>query len=109
MFRRCILAAALLVCLPVHAQLPEPVARVLAEQRLKPEAFGALVLRGDDLVLANKYGHDRDDVSGGTGFDKINVADGDKRDTASGGKGRDSCIVDARREVGTGCSKVTIR
>jgi hypothetical protein len=62
---------------------------------------------GDDLVLANKYTRDRDDVSGGTGGDKINVADGDKRDTADGGSGRDLCIVDARSEA-VSCAKVQV-
>ena len=64
---------------------------------------------GRDLVLANKYTADRDEVSGGTGRDKINVADGDKLDTANGGKGRDICIVDARREAGTSCSSVDVQ
>ena len=67
-----------------------------------------IVLKGGDLVLANKYTRDRDDVSGGTGRDKINVADGDKRDTANGGKGRDLCIVDARSEAGTSCASVQV-
>ena len=68
-----------------------------------------IVLKGgDDLVLANKYTRDRDDVSGGTGRDKINVADGDKRDTANGGKGKDLCIVDARSEAGTSCASVQV-
>jgi hypothetical protein len=62
---------------------------------------------GSDLVLANKYRHDRDDVSGGTGNDKINVADRDKRDTADGGSGRDWCIVDARSEAQS-CAKVQV-
>ena len=39
-------------------------------------------LGGGDLVLANKYTDDQDVVKGGGGFDKINVADGDKLDTA---------------------------
>jgi hypothetical protein len=56
---------------------------------------------GNDLVLANKYTRDRDGVRGGTGRDKINVADGD---TANGGKGRDYCIVDSRSEVGASCA-----
>jgi hypothetical protein len=64
---------------------------------------------GDDLVLANKYTDDQDVVTGGGGFDRINVADGDKRDTANGGKGRDICIVDARKEAGTSCSQVQVR
>ena len=64
---------------------------------------------GDDLVLANKYTNDRDVVTGGGGFDRINVADGDKLDTANGGKGRDVCIVDARREAGDSCTRVQVQ
>jgi hypothetical protein len=64
---------------------------------------------GDDLVLANKYTEDQDVVTGGGGFDRINVADGDKRDTANGGKGRDICIVDARKEAGTSCARVQVQ
>jgi hypothetical protein len=63
---------------------------------------------GRDLVLANKYGHDRDDVSGGRGRDQINVADRDKRDTADGGSGHDLCIVDARSEAQS-CAKVQVK
>jgi hypothetical protein len=59
-------------------------------------------------VLANKYTDDRDVVRGGKGDDKINVADGDKRDTANGGPGRDLCIVDAKKEAGTSCTKVQV-
>lgn len=67
-----------------------------------------IVLKGgDDLVLTNKYTADRDDVSGGTGLDNINVADGDKRDTADGGSGRDLCIVDARIEAKS-CASVQV-
>jgi hypothetical protein len=64
---------------------------------------------GRDLVLANKYTADTDVVSGGGGDDKINVADGDKLDTANGGNGGDICIVDARREVGTSCASVDVQ
>jgi hypothetical protein len=64
---------------------------------------------GDDRVLANKYTNDTDVVRRGKGADKINVADGDTLDTANGGKGRDICIVDARREVGTSCASVEVR
>jgi hypothetical protein len=66
-------------------------------------------LGGGDLVLANKYTEDQDVVKGGGGFDRINVADGDKLDTANGGKGRDLCIVDARKEAGTSCAKVQVQ
>jgi hypothetical protein len=64
---------------------------------------------GDDRVLANKYTNDTDVVRRSTGGDRINVADGDTLDTANGGKGRDLCIVDARREVGTSCESVEVR
>ena len=64
---------------------------------------------GHDLVRANAYTNDTDVVLGGTGYDKINVADGDRRDTASGGRGGDWCIVDSRAEVGGGCSRVSVQ
>ena len=66
-------------------------------------------LGGDDLILANKYTSDTDVVSGGGGFDRIDVADGDTLDTANGGKGRDYCIVDAKKEVGTSCVNYEVR
>jgi hypothetical protein len=64
---------------------------------------------GGDRVLANKYTADTDVVRGGGGTDRINVADGDTLDTANGGKSRDLCIVDARKEAGTSCSSVEVR
>lgn len=72
--------------------------------------YDKIIMRGGhDFVLANAYTNDTDIVKGGTGYDKINVADGDTFDRASGGQGGDWCIVDARREVGTGCTRVTVR
>ena len=72
--------------------------------------FDKIIMKGGhDLVLANGYTNDTDIVKGGTGYDKINVADGDRHDTASGGKGGDWCIVDSRSELGGGCSRVTVR
>jgi hypothetical protein len=44
----------------------------------------------------------------GGGFDKINVADDDTLDTANGGKGRDRCIVDAKKEAGTSCAAIEV-
>ena len=64
---------------------------------------------GDDRVLANKYTNDTDVVRRGKGSDRINVADGDKLDTASGGNGKVICIVDARKEVGSSCASVRIQ
>ncbi len=72
--------------------------------------YDKIVMKGGhDLVLANRYTNDTDIVKGGRGYDKIKVNDGDRHDTASGGSGGDWCIVDARSEVGTGCSRVTVR
>ena len=64
---------------------------------------------GDDRVLANKYTNDTDVVRGSGGSDSINVADSDKLDTANGGKGKDICIVDARKEAGTSCASVDVQ
>ena len=72
--------------------------------------YDKIVMKGGhDLVLANGYGNDTDIVKGGKGYDKINVADGDKYDKAAGGFGGDWCIVDAKREAVMGCSRVTVR
>jgi hypothetical protein len=79
-------------------------------ERIGDGKHDRIVARGGrDLVLANKYTADTDVVGGGGGDDKINVADGDKLDEANGGKGRDRCIVDARREVGTSCASVDVQ
>ena len=79
-------------------------------ERIGDGKHDRIVARGGrDLVLANKYTADTDVVSGGGGDDKINVADGDKRDTANGGEGRDICIVDARREADTSCASVDVQ
>jgi len=76
----------------------------------KNGAFDKIIMKGGhDLVLANGYTNDTDIVKGGTGWDKINVHDGDMRDTASGGTGGDWCIVDARREATASCGRVTVR
>jgi hypothetical protein len=79
-------------------------------ERIGDGKHDRIVARGGrDLVLANKYTADTDVVGGGGGSDKINVADGDKLDTANGGKGGDICIVDARREAGTSCANVDVQ
>ena len=79
-------------------------------ERPRNGAFDKIILKGGhDLVQANRYTNDRDIVKGGTGYDKIKVNDGDRFDTASGGVGGDWCIVDAKSEAGTGCSRVSVR
>ena len=64
---------------------------------------------GDDQVRANAYGRDKDVIKGSSGFDLIYVDDGDTKDRIFGGKGNDRCIVDARSEVVSGCSVITVR
>jgi D-alanyl-D-alanine carboxypeptidase/D-alanyl-D-alanine-endopeptidase (penicillin-binding protein 4) len=53
MLRQFVLAAALLSCFSARAQLPEPVTRLLAEQGMSPASVSALVLRGDQVVMAH--------------------------------------------------------
>ena len=68
-----------------------------------------LLKGGRDQVRANTYANDKDVIKGSDGFDLIYVDDGDTRDRIFGGKGNDRCIVDARSEVVSGCSVVTVR
>ncbi len=68
-----------------------------------------LLKGGDDQVRANTYGADRDVIKGGDGFDLIYVNDEDTLDRIYGGKGRDKCYVNARKEVVSGCSRIIVR
>ena len=68
-----------------------------------------LLKGGSDQVRANTYGKDRDVIKGSAGFDLIYVDDGDTRDRIFGGKGNDRCIVDARSEVVSGCSRIIVQ
>jgi Ca2+-binding RTX toxin-like protein len=52
-----------------------------------------------DIINANLYGSDRDEVDGDQGHDTLNVADGDDADTAKGGHGWDVCTGDAGDEL----------
>ena len=84
--------------------------RDLVYERVGNGKNDEIILRGgDDRVVASAYTNDVDVVRGGSGFDKINVADGDTRDTAGAGSGRNWCIVDSRAELTAGCSRVTIQ
>ena len=57
MFKRLALAAAIFVWLPAaHAQLPQPVTALLAESGIGQDDVGALVLRGDEVVLSHHAG-----------------------------------------------------
>ncbi len=68
-----------------------------------------LLKGGDDQVRANTYGADRDVIKGHDGFDLIYVNDEDTLDRIYGGKGKDKCYVNARKEVVSGCSKIIVR
>ena len=49
---------------------------------------------GKDVLDANNFNFDRDRLYGGARGDKILANDGDGRDVAKGGAGRDICYVD---------------
>jgi D-alanyl-D-alanine carboxypeptidase/D-alanyl-D-alanine-endopeptidase (penicillin-binding protein 4) len=53
MLRRLAIAAAFCAWLPAHAQLPEPLARALANNGIPEDAVGALVIRGNDVVVSH--------------------------------------------------------
>ena len=97
--RKLIMAVALAVVLiPLFAP-----AALAARQIIQCTGAPCYGGQGDDRVLAGRYTNDTDVVRGGGGFDEINVADGDTLDKANGGKGRDLCIVDSKKEVGASC------
>ena len=50
--------------------------------------------KGEDVIDANTFNFDRDRVFGGDQGDKLLVNDGDGRDVAMGGAGRDVCLID---------------
>ncbi len=55
MFRRLALATVLVAAFgSAHAQLPAPVAQVLAQQGLPEDALGVLVLKGESVVLSHQ-------------------------------------------------------
>ena len=63
---------------------------------------------GGDALHANEWTRDRDVLRGGRGEDRLNVNDGDTRDTVSGGRGYDICIVDSRGELCGRCESVRV-
>jgi hypothetical protein len=68
-----------------------------------------LLRGGNDEVRANTYGADKDVIRGGAGRDLIYVTDQDTLDRIYGGKGKDKCYVNARKEVVSGCSRIIVR
>ncbi len=65
-------------------------------------------LRGNDRILANIFGADRDVLYGGRGNDRLNAQDGDGRDVLYGGPGDDICYVDEGDSVAPGCEEVVL-
>jgi hypothetical protein len=61
---------------------------------------------GRDVLRADTHTRDRDRLYGNRGKDRLNVDDGDMRDTVSGGPGFDVCIADTTVEIGVGCERV---
>ena len=63
---------------------------------------------GRDVLRADFYTRDTDLLYGGSANDRLNVNDGDTRDSVSGGGGFDICIVDSRGELSGGCQDVQV-
>ncbi len=81
----------------------------LIYERVGNGVYDEIIMKGaHDRVRAQRYTNDRDVVKGGPGHDTLNVADGDTRDSASGGRGDDTCFVDARSEAPR-CEGIRVR
>jgi hypothetical protein len=66
----------------------------LYEREGNHERDRILGLDGEDVIQAGTYRKDRDVVEGGRKDDRLLTNDGDGRDTARGGRGKDVCYVD---------------
>ncbi len=62
-------------------------------------------LRGNDDMSAALYTNDKDRLFGGPHGDRIVVNDGDSRDLAVGGRGRDTCYID-RGDQTRSCERI---
>jgi hypothetical protein len=56
-----------------------------------------------DILRAQEHKRDRDRLYGNSGSDRLNVRDGDNKDTVKGGPGHDVCIADYNTEIRRGC------
>ena len=63
---------------------------------------------GRDVLRADEHTRDTDRLYGNRGRDKLNVLDGETRDKASGGPGRDTCYIDSSREIGPSCEVLLV-
>jgi hypothetical protein len=66
----------------------------LFEREGNRERDRILGLDGKDVIQAATYRNDRDVTEGGRRDDRLLTNDGDGRDSARGGRGRDVCFVD---------------
>ncbi len=62
---------------------------------------------GRDRIEAVTFNADRDRLEGGRKGDRLVTADGDGRDSAQGGAGRDTCIVN-QRDARSSCERLDI-
>jgi hypothetical protein len=67
---------------------------VLHERVGNREKDRILGLDGKDDMEAALFRNDRDRLDGGRQGDRILTNDGDRRDAARGGRGRDTCLID---------------
>jgi hypothetical protein len=66
---------------------------VLNERIGNREKDRILALDGRDRLQAVNFTNDRDRLEGGKQGDRIFTSDGDARDAARGGRGRDTCLI----------------
>jgi hypothetical protein len=64
-----------------------------------------LALDGKDDVEAATFTNDRDRLDGGRQADRVLTNDGDTRDSARGGRGRDTCFID-RGDATRSCERI---
>jgi hypothetical protein len=62
---------------------------------------------GRDRIEAVTFNRDRDVLLGGRKGDRLLTADGDRRDSARGGAGRDTCIIN-RGDSRSSCERLDI-
>ena len=72
---------------------------------VKDRIFG---FEGHDVLDANNFNFERDVLHGGDNGDKLLTNDGDGRDVARGGAGRDVCYVDQGDRT-VNCNVVRVR
>jgi hypothetical protein len=67
---------------------------VLYERLGNEKADKIYGLEGDDVIDANTFAYDRDQLFGRSGDDRLLTNDGDTKDVIKGGPGHDVCYAD---------------